>query len=62
MATPYVCECDCPEGVSKFVLWKCILKKLLEETNVWYLMETKVTLFINSKDLVEFKKIVANEK
>jgi hypothetical protein len=41
------------EGASNFVLWKCRLQNLLEETEQWYLVDTEITPPIDPKDLEE---------
>jgi len=37
-------ECDRLESASKFTPWKCELQILLEEVDLWSLVEKKVTL------------------
>jgi len=55
-------ECHMLEGVSNFVTWKCRLQNLLEEVELWYLVDKDVTPPTNPKDLVEHTKKSVKEK
>jgi hypothetical protein len=50
------------EGASNFEPWKCKLQNLLEEIELWYIVDMEVTSPTNPKNLVEYTKEIDQGK
>jgi hypothetical protein len=50
------------EGASNFVPWKCRLQNLLEEVELWYLVEKEVVLPTDPKELAEHNRKLVKVK
>jgi hypothetical protein len=49
-------ECDQLEGVSNFIPWKCNLHMLMEEKDLWHIVEGKATVPTNPQQWIQYAK------